>query len=166
MQEADFFLTAYVEVFTFTYARFKPGSRFLLHSLCRSLHFYIIMPVSNQEVEYHRVNLYRCLHFVLSCFKWGGWVVLLSFIVDVRLSTINVEISFSSSIPCHLNNIGFMLRFMVFNATFNNISVTSWRSVLLVEETGVPGKNHRPVGSNCQTLYHILFFREHLAMSL
>jgi len=34
---------------------------------------------------------------------------------------------------------------MVFNATFNNISVTSWRSVLLVEESGVPGENHRPV---------------------
>jgi hypothetical protein len=33
---------------------------------------------------------------------------------------------------------------MVFNATFNNISVISWRSVLLVEETAVPGKNHRP----------------------
>jgi hypothetical protein len=34
--------------------------------------------------------------------------------------------------------------FMVFNATFNNtcISVISWRSVLLVEETGVPGENH------------------------
>jgi hypothetical protein len=28
--------------------------------------------------------------------------------------------------------------FMVFNATFNNISVISWQSVLLVEETGVP----------------------------
>ena len=27
---------------------------------------------------------------------------------------------------------------MVFNATFNNISVISWRSGLLVEETGVP----------------------------
>jgi hypothetical protein len=26
--------------------------------------------------------------------------------------------------------------FMVFNATFNNISVISWQSVLLVEETG------------------------------
>jgi hypothetical protein len=25
---------------------------------------------------------------------------------------------------------------MMFNATFNNISVISWRSVLLVEETG------------------------------
>jgi uncharacterized membrane protein len=37
---------------------------------------------------------------------------------------------------------------MVFNATFNNISVISWWSVLLVEETRVPGKNHRPVTSH------------------
>jgi hypothetical protein len=34
---------------------------------------------------------------------------------------------------------------MVFNATFNNISVISWRSVLLVEETG---ENHGPVTSH------------------
>ena len=40
------------------------------------------------------------------------------------------------------------LVFMVFNATFNNISVISWRSVLLVEETGVPGENHRPATSH------------------
>jgi hypothetical protein len=31
---------------------------------------------------------------------------------------------------------------MVFNATFNNISVISWRSVLSVEETVVPGEEH------------------------
>ena len=37
------------------------------------------------------------------------------------------------------------VRVMVFNATFNNISATSWRSALLVEETRVPGKNQRPV---------------------
>jgi hypothetical protein len=30
-------------------------------------------------------------------------------------------------------------------STFNNITVISWRSVLLVEEMGVPGENHRPV---------------------
>jgi hypothetical protein len=30
------------------------------------------------------------------------------------------------------------VRVIVFNATFNNISVISWRTVLLVEETGVP----------------------------
>ena len=36
------------------------------------------------------------------------------------------------------------VKVMVFNATFNNISVISWQSILLVEETGVPGENHRP----------------------
>ena len=47
-----------------------------------------------------------------------------------------------------------MVWFMVFNATFNNISVISWWSVLLVEETEVPGENHWPVASNWQTLSH------------
>ena len=37
---------------------------------------------------------------------------------------------------------------MVFNATFNNISYISWRSVLLVEETRGPGENHQPVASH------------------
>jgi len=44
---------------------------------------------------------------------------------------------------------GLVWRFMVFYATFNNISVISWRSVLLVEETG---ENHWPVASHWQTL--------------
>ena len=34
---------------------------------------------------------------------------------------------------------------MVFNATFNNISVILWQSVLLVEESG---KNHREILSH------------------
>ena len=37
---------------------------------------------------------------------------------------------------------------MVLNATFNNISAISWRSVLLVEVTGVAGENHRPAASH------------------
>jgi len=37
---------------------------------------------------------------------------------------------------------------MVFNTTFNNISVISWRSVLLVEETRVPRENYQPVASH------------------
>ena len=37
---------------------------------------------------------------------------------------------------------------MVFNATFNNISV------LFVEETEVPGENHWPTASDGQTLSH------------
>ena len=50
---------------------------------------------------------------------------------------------------CYLNrmNMWVNVRVMVFNATFNNISVISWWSVLLVEETRVPGENHRPAAS-------------------
>ena len=43
---------------------------------------------------------------------------------------------------------------MVVNATFSNISVISCRSDVLVEETGGPGENHRPVVSHRQTLSH------------
>jgi hypothetical protein len=50
------------------------------------------------------------------------------------------------------NNSFFMVwGFMVFKATFNNISVISWRSVLLMEEIR---ENHRPVASHCQALSH------------
>ena len=42
---------------------------------------------------------------------------------------------------------------MVFNATFNNISVISWQSILLVEEIGLPGINLRPAASNWQTCF-------------
>ena len=40
---------------------------------------------------------------------------------------------------------------LVFNVTFNNISLTciSWQSVLLGEEIGGPGENHQPVASHC-----------------
>jgi hypothetical protein len=38
---------------------------------------------------------------------------------------------------------------MVFNATFSNISIISWPTVLMVEETG---ENHRPVIKNHSTI--------------
>jgi hypothetical protein len=41
-----------------------------------------------------------------------------------------------------------IVKFMVFNANFNNISVILWLSVLLVEETRVPEENHQPVTSH------------------
>jgi hypothetical protein len=43
---------------------------------------------------------------------------------------------------------------MVLNASFNNISIMSWRSVLLVEEYGVPRENHQPAA---QVTEFILF---------
>jgi hypothetical protein len=46
---------------------------------------------------------------------------------------------------------------MVFHATFNNISAMSWQLVLLVEETGVPGENHRPVQVT-DTYSHLMLY--------
>ena len=51
---------------------------------------------------------------------------------------------------------------MVFNATYNNISVISWRSVLLMEETGVPVENHRPVTDK---FFNIMLYQVHLDMN-
>jgi hypothetical protein len=50
---------------------------------------------------------------------------------------------------------------MVFDATFNNISVILWLSVLLMEESGIPGENHQRVrvrvdNSAYKTLVHKL----------
>jgi hypothetical protein len=54
--------------------------------------------------------------------------------------------------------------FFIFQLYYNrnlaykiNMAFISWQSVLLlVEETGVPGKNNRPIASRCQTLSHNL----------
>jgi len=43
---------------------------------------------------------------------------------------------------------------LVINATFINISVLSWRPVLVVEEAGVPGESHRP-WARTGKLYHL-----------
>jgi hypothetical protein len=49
---------------------------------------------------------------------------------------------------------------MVFNATFNNTSAISWRSVVLLEETGIPGENYRRVTIHRQTLSKKMLHRE------
>ena len=54
------------------------------------------------------------------------------------------------------------LRDIVFNATFNNILVVSWRSVLLVEETE---ENHQPATLFTEKHYYITLYRVHLAMT-
>jgi molybdopterin/thiamine biosynthesis adenylyltransferase len=50
---------------------------------------------------------------------------------------------------------------IMLNATFNNISVISWRSVLLVEETRVPLTCHKVTDK----FYHIILYLVYLAMN-
>jgi hypothetical protein len=51
------------------------------------------------------------------------------------------------------------VRVMVFNSTFNNISVILWLSVILVEEIEVSGENPWPVGN------YIKLYWVHITMS-
>ena len=66
---------------------------------------------------------------------------------------------FLSNFLSHYRKTG--LGFMVFNATFNNSSVKSWWSVLLVKVSRVPGENHTPAAIHKR--YHITLFRVHFA---
>ena len=49
---------------------------------------------------------------------------------------------------------------MGFNDTFNIISDIMRRSVLLVEESGVPGENHRPATSHWHSFFDLKIYGE------
>jgi hypothetical protein len=51
-----------------------------------------------------------------------------------------IVIMFLLILSCRINKVGVM----VVNSSFSDISAMSWQSVLLVEETRIPGETHRP----------------------
>ena len=111
---------------------------FLLDIVCSSLsyNFWLIL----WYLQTFPSNGYSFLLEVISCCFHVIWCLIVS-----RLSY-----TYSNLVLCLLN----FVCFMVFNTPFKNISVISWRTVLLLEETGVPRENHHPVASHWRTVSH------------
>ena len=66
--------------------------------------------------------------------------------INTKYSEIIFSMSFFLFYRKHFETLSiyhFRVRVMALNTTFNNISVISWHSILLVEETGVLGENHQ-----------------------
>jgi hypothetical protein len=76
----------------------------------------------------------RCLPYVYVWRLWRSFIVLFSTLVQI-VENMNIKTDW-------------LIDFGVLNATFSNISAISWRPVLLVEEVGVSGENHRQWTSN------------------
>jgi hypothetical protein len=71
--------------------------------------------------------------------------------VSMKWDVINLNTPFNNWSCINTLVHTFRVRFMVVNATFKSISVILWWSVLLVQESGEPGENHRPDASHWQT---------------
>ena len=104
--------------------------------------------VINRILNYH---LHRVYHRKL----WNYWIprkMIMSFSLDEWLACWLITSVFT---------FGVWGSFLIYSFLFwelglwcFNISVISWLSVLLVEDTGVTGENHWPVASHWQTLSH------------
>ena len=74
--------------------------------------------------------------------------------LTIMLSILHCPLGFFKRLLTHVKRESNYARVMLFNPTFNNISVILWRSDLLVEETAVPGENYPPVAIQWQSLSH------------
>jgi hypothetical protein len=89
--------------------------------------FMIMFLTNRPELQFERILIKNSSNF--QCFYWSEEILHAGgFLLTIKTS--------HSCLP------------------LNNISIISWRSVLLVEETRVPGENHCPAASHWQTLSH------------
>ena len=113
------------------------GVRVALYKVCRSLFVLLVV-------------FFSFGHYIVCPLIYGFWLPLWCLQIWIDLgdcyhtsSKLRCQKAWAMYVDCLLSN-----------ATFNNISVISWRSILLVEETRGPGENHHPVARHWQTLSH------------
>jgi hypothetical protein len=103
---------------------------------------------SKSEIQYSESGIQNSEsgdYFPLSLFR--GW--LYHVIITYRLAAVTIEYKYEIIEECTFKwgskfkrevlNVCLLVCLMVFNVTFNNMSVISWRSFLFVDETGGPG---------------------------
>ena len=126
-------------------AHFSTMGRIKLRQIKLSLHFVHSRPtekLSCFQLPYPLPFLVSKIFFIHQLIRnhygmwWSYWVLNLNEESNVVYED---HISFLQSIGIQQTNKTFL---MVFNAILNNISVISWWSVLLVEETGGPVASH------------------------
>ena len=88
-------------------------------------------------------------HLPVNVVTWYQLISSLFTQLSLKKNIWNTQMEMSQRFVC-LFLFGFFVGFFF----FNYISAILWRSYLLVEETRVPGENHRPVASHWQTLSH------------
>ena len=151
------------EHFTF-WAHFSTMGRIKLRQIKLSLHFVHSRPtekLSCFQLPDPLPFLVSKIFFIHQLIRnhyemwWSYWVLNLNEESNVVYED---HISFLQSIGIQQTNKTFL---MVFNAILNNISVISWWSVLLVEETGGPVASHWQTSSHNVVHLALIEIRTH-----
>jgi hypothetical protein len=97
-------------------------------------------------------NIYTDMKTSVVCFQYNTVYTTSYMYHHYRKSKLNIFSGKSYFVDLHWPGLNHKIKNSL--NVFNNISVISWWSVLLVEEIGEPGENHRPVASHWQIVSH------------
>ena len=124
------------------------GSMSEVQSVFYIIRFHVGSSVCLLYYSFHVGSPVRLLCYTVPCRKSSPSFILYGSMSEVQSDFYLIRFHVS---PPDLTSFKYNLdgvRIMVFNATFYNISVILWRSVLLVEETRVPGQNQKLASSH------------------
>ena len=109
--------------------------------------YLFILEMLNIKILFYKTSIIPPLFF-WSSKKVAAWYCICVYRFCLFLQFFPIELRSNRKMLNVYNQNKLIDWFLVLNATFSNISAISWRSVLVVEEAGIPGENHRPCTSN------------------